>query len=84
MTPEIKIEMSKKDVQEALADYVNRQSHWINGQYVTAKDVVIEVGKEYYDRQPGGSGTVVFKRAIITVKTEEEFMSDGIKASLEA
>ncbi len=72
VTPIIKLELTEKDVREAIADYVNRiHPHWVNDQKVDPLDVKLEIGTEYYDRQPGHTGTPVFKKAVVTVKTKQ-------------
>ena len=71
VTPIIKLELTEKDVREAIADYVNRiHPKWVNGQEVDPLDVILEVGIQYYDRQPG-CDTPVFKKAVVTVKTKQ-------------
>ncbi len=67
---DIKIEMNESEVRKAIAEYINNRPHWVNNQHVYDNDVKIEVGKEYYDKQPGHPGTDVFKKAVITVKSK--------------
>jgi len=72
VTPIIKLELTETDVREAIADYVNRvHPNWVDAQPVDPLDVKLEVGTEYHDRVPGHSGTPVFKKAVVTVKTKQ-------------
>ena len=65
----IKIEMNEEEVRAALAEHIMRQEVW-NWAHIDPLDVEIEVGKTYHDRQPGMDGEPVFKKAIISIKSE--------------
>ena len=71
----LKIELNKTDVQEAIADFVNR-----NYGRCTAKDVFIDVGMEYEDR-PCGSSYPALKRVVVTLKQPDNI--SGILSSFE-
>ena len=64
----IKIELNEKEVRSAIAEYINNRYNWVNN-HVYDEDVKIEVGREYYDRQPGH--TEVFKKAVVTVNERD-------------
>ena len=66
----LKIELTKKDVQEAVAEYVTHHYDFVN-YHVNPNDVFIDVGLEYEDR-PSGSQYPALKRVVVTVKPQNE------------